>query len=193
MRIQPFLCNSRVALIGLCLPLLFACSVNVKKDANGNEKNVQIDTPVASLHVSKDATANDTGLPVYPGARQLEKVDGNDKSANVNIQTGFFGLKVVAVEYQTDESVEKVKNYYDDQLKKYGNLLECRAGTVAVNPGFGDDSKSEALTCEQTSGSNFELKAGTPHNQHVVSIQPNGKGCKFALVYIQMHGKEATI
>lgn len=177
------------------MALLFsACNVDVQKTANGKGKNVQIDTPVARLHVSEDADASETGLPVYPGARMSqEDNDQNHKNANVNIATGFFGLKVVAVKYESDDSVDKVKDYYRRQLEKYGNFLECRANTVAINPGFGDDSKSDAPVCEQNSGDNLELKAGSKKNQHVVSIEPQGKGCKFTLVYVQMHGKDTTI
>jgi hypothetical protein len=174
--------------------LLSACNVNVKKDANGKDKNVQIDTPVASLHVSNDAKASDTGLPVYPGSTLVPKEDnGNNSDANLNIQTGFFGLKVVAVAYESDDSVEKVKGYYQSQLKKYGNVLECRSSGYSAGTNFRDDSKSETLTCEQSSGNNYELKSGIRDNQRIVSIEPRDKGCKFTLVYVQMHGKETTI
>jgi hypothetical protein len=174
--------------------LFSACNVDVKKTADGKGKNVQIDTPVAHLHVSENADASETGLPVYPGAKVFnEDDDQNHQNANVNIGTSFFGLKVVVVKYESDDSVDKVKEYYRRQLEKYGNFLECKANTVAINPGFGDDSKSDALVCEQNSGDNLELKAGSKRNQHVVSIEPQGKGCKFTLVYVQMHGKDTTI
>ena len=43
----------------------------------------------------------DVGIAVYPGARLKQKdSDGNDKSANVNISSFGFGLKVVALEYR---------------------------------------------------------------------------------------------
>jgi hypothetical protein len=174
--------------------LLFACNVDVKKSADGKDKNVQIDTPVARLHVSEDANASETGLPVYPGAHVTRKEDnGNNDNANLNILTGFFGLKVVAVSYESDAPVENVKAYYKSQLKKYGNVLECRTSGPDASANYGDDSKSASLTCEQTSGDDLELKAGTRNNQHIVSIEPQQKGCKFSLVYVQIHGKETTI
>lgn len=194
MKSQFFRPHARVIVIFAVTLLISACSVDVKKDANGKEKNVQIDTPVGHLHVSEDAKASDTGLPVYPGARVLQKEnDGDNKSANVNILTGFFGLKVVAVEYETDDAVEKVKDYYQGQLKKYGNVLVCRTSADSSTSFNDNDSKSQALVCEQNSGNNFELKAGIRDNQHIVSIESRDKGCKFSLVYLQMHGKETTI
>ena len=66
------------------------CSVNVKKDGEGQEKKVDIETPMGALHVSKDADVRDIGLPVYPGARRKEHGDGDhDNNAHVNISSGL--------------------------------------------------------------------------------------------------------
>jgi hypothetical protein len=175
------------------MALLFsACNVDVHKTADGKNKNVQIDTPVGRLHVSEDANAGEAGLPVYPGARlSKEDNDQNHNNANVNIATGFFGLKVVALAYESDDSIDQVKQFYTSKLKRYGNVLECRTGGTQAT--YNNDSKDDELTCEQRSGENFELKAGSKNNQHIVSIERRAMGCKFTLVYIQMHGKDSTI
>ena len=125
--------NSRLLLIvGVAfsaLMVLPGCNVNVNKDSEGQEKKVDIETPVGQLHVSKAADVRDVGLPVYPGARRKEKSDdGHESSANVNISSSLFGLKVVAIEYLSDDSPEKLIAYYTGQLKKYGNVLECHTG-----------------------------------------------------------------
>ncbi|MGA7045671.1 MAG: hypothetical protein WBY98_05345, partial [Candidatus Sulfotelmatobacter sp.] len=68
------------------LLLLLACSVNVQKGGNGQDKQVDIKTLLGGVHVSKQADVSDIGLAVYPGARLKEKdSDRSDKSANVNI------------------------------------------------------------------------------------------------------------
>src|SRR5216684_4237187 len=96
------------SVIAAALLLLAACSVNVKKDNNGEDKNVDITTPFGGIHVNNDANARDTGLPVYPGARLKPKNgDHDEKSANVNISAGGYGLKVVAIEYLTDDAPSK--------------------------------------------------------------------------------------
>ena len=100
------------------LPLLVACSVNVKKEADGQDKQVDIKTLLGGVHVSKQADVSDVGLTVYPGARLKEKdSDGSDKSANVNISGFGYGLKVVALEYESDDAPAKVLSFYRDQLK----------------------------------------------------------------------------
>jgi hypothetical protein len=181
------------------LIVLPACSVNVKKSDSGEDKKVDIETPVGGIHVSKDANARDTGLAVYPGAQEKQKSsNGHDSNnANVNISSGFFGVKVVAIEFLSNDSPDKVAAFYRDQLKKYGGILECHtsnphgdAGDVDVNLGQDRGKKDSKLTCEHDSGSTIELKVGTKDNQHIVSISPQdkGKGTDFALVFVQTRG-----
>jgi hypothetical protein len=188
-----------IAIAFSALVVLPGCSVNVKKDSEGQDKKVDIETPVGQLHVSKGADVRDTGLPVYPGARRKEKGDdGNESSANVNISSSLFGLRVVAVEYLSDDPPEKIVAYYTGQLKKYGNVLECHANENHSGPNVDadDDSDDKPLKCEgDNKGKEIELKVGTRQNQHIASIRPadSGKGSDFALVYVQMRGGKDTI
>jgi hypothetical protein len=183
-----------LAILALFQP---ACSVNVKKESDGDDKQVDISTPVGGIHVSKDADAADTGLPVYPGARLKPKdSNGDDKSANVNISGFGYGIKVVALEYESDDSPAKILAFYREPLKKYGSILECHtANHLDVNTNLNDDSdkKSHVLTCEGKFGDNVELKVGTKENQHIVAVEPEGKGSSFSLVYVRTHGKDADI
>jgi hypothetical protein len=106
------------AAVGLAaLLLLSACSVNVKKEANGQDKQVDINTPMGGVHVSKQADVSDIGLAVYPGAHPKEKdSEGSDKSANVNISGFGYGIKIVALEYESADAPAKVISFYKDQL-----------------------------------------------------------------------------
>ena len=177
------------------LLLLPACSVNVKKEANGQDKQVDINTLVGGVHVSKQADVSDIGLAVYPGARLKEKdFDGSNKSANVNISGFGYGIKVVALEYESDDAPAKVLSFYKDQLKKYGNVLECRTSGLNLDMKMGSHgSDSNELTCEGEHGSNVELKVGRKDDQHIVAVKPEGKGSSFSLVYVRTHGKDADI
>jgi hypothetical protein len=190
-----FIGTLALGLVTLAALLLPACSVNVKKEQNGEDKQVDITTPVGGIHVSKGANVADVGLAVYPGARlKPDDSDGNDKSANVNISSFGFGLRVVALEYRSDDSPAKLIAYYKDELKKYGKVLECHTSHFEVNPDIkGSDHESRELTCDGSSGNNVELKVGTKENQHIVAIEPDGKGSSFSLVYVRTHGKQADI
>ena len=179
-------------LVALFFP---ACSLNVKKEQNGEDKQVDIRTPLGGIHVSKDANVADVGLAVYPGARLKQKgSDGEDKSANVDISSFGFRLKVIALQYESDDSPAKLVAYYKDQLRKYGNVLECHTNNIDLNTDMKRwDHGSHELTCEGSSGSKTELKVGTKEYQHIVAVEPEGKGSSFSLVYVHTHGKDAEI
>ena len=196
MRKNKFFRLAAASLAGVVL--LPACNVNVKKDANGQDKQVDIKSLVGGIHVSQQADAADTGLAVYPGARLKQKdSDGSDKSANVNISGFGFGIKVVALEYESDDDPAKVLSFYKDQLKNYGNVLECRnVGHMNLDANFnkhGSDEGSNELTCKGESGHETELKVGKKDDQHIVQVKQEGKGSSFALVYVRTHGKDADI
>jgi len=175
-----------------------ACKVNVRDHQEGGNDKVDIETPIGGIHLNEDANVRDTGLAVYPGARLKEKdKEGDGKSANVNISSSFFGVKVVALEYEADDAPDKVLAFYQDQMKKFGHVIQCRTskqgGDLGVHTGDSADSSREVRCEGSDSGTVVELKVGTEANQHLVSVEPAGKGSDFALVYIQTRGKEGTI
>lgn len=177
--------------------VLPACSVNVKKEPNGQDKQVDIHTLFGGVHVSNQVDVGDVGLPVYPGARLKEKdSDGDDKSANVNVSGFGFGIKVVALEYESDAAPSKVLSFYRDQLKKYGSVLECHTADLNLDMNMGShDSKNDSneLSCGGDHGDNIELKVGKKNDQHIVAVKSDGGGSSFSLVYVRTHGKDADI
>ena len=182
-----------VASVVVAILLASACSIKVKKEKNGEDKQVDINTPMGGIHVSQEVNAQDVGIAVYPGATLKEKGNGEDKSANVNLSSFGFGLKVVALEYESKDSPDKVVAYYKDQLKKYGDVLVCHTTGMNVNAGIKKhDESSHELTCEG-GGHNIELKVGTRENQHIVAVESSGGGSNFSLVYVRTHGKDAEI
>ncbi|HEY1679332.1 MAG TPA: hypothetical protein VGG04_16565 [Candidatus Sulfotelmatobacter sp.] len=185
---------TKFALALAAMAVLISCSVNVRKESNGEDKQVDIKTPMGSVHVSKGADPQDVGIVVYPGARLKESDDeGGDKSANVSVSGFGYGVKVAALEYESNDAPEKVVAFYQDQLKRYGNVLVCRTSHFHVDTDIDRHSNSHELTCEGSGGVGIELKAGSKENQHLVAIEPEGSGSKFSLVYVRVHGKEADL
>ncbi len=172
--------------------LLAACSVKVDDKEN---KKVDIQTPLANLKVDTSEASTDNGIPVYPGATPRPESGGDKHRANVNIAAMGFGLKVIAAEYETSDSPEKVKAFYLDKLKKWGDVLECRGtgGDHDPDVNLGKDDGDQKLTCGDSKGEGWELKVGTRHNQHLVAIRPDGSGTRFGTVLVQVHGKEGTL
>ena len=181
-------------MIGGVMLGLAACSIDVNDKDKKNEK-VDIKTPFANLKVDSSEKAADNGIPVYPGAhlRPAEK-DGDNHSANINIGAMGFGLKVVAAEYETNDSPEKVKAFYEDKMKRFGNVLVCNGhsgGSDVHMSMHGDDKdKDKKLSCSDTHGDGWEIKTGTDDNQHLVSIEPNGAGTRFGTVLVQTRGSD---
>jgi hypothetical protein len=182
-------------LLTAALVLLPACSVNVKKEQNGQDKQVDINTPLGGIHVGKGVNPEEVGLPIYPGSHLRQKDDdGDDKSANVNISGFGYGLKVVALEYESNDSPTKIVDYYKDQLKRYGNVLVCHTSSMHVNADVKKHHNgSHDLACADDNGVNIELKVGTEENQHIVAVEPQGSGSTFSLVYVRTHGKDTEI
>jgi len=176
-----------IALISV-LPLA-ACSVQEKSE--GDDKNVQIQTPFGDLKVRTGVEAKDVGLELYPGSTPRQPRGDDKHSANVQIGNDRFGLKVVAAEYDSKDAPEKVLDFYRKELKSYGAVTECKGtqgDTSFESLDVGDD---QDLKCnEAKKGDAVELKAGTSDRQRIVSVHPNGTGSRFALVYIQKHGRE---
>jgi len=185
-------CSAVFAAVLLAL-LLAACSIHVD-DKDKDAKKVDIQTPLANLKVDTSGTSTDNGIPVYPGATPRPAEGDDSHRANVNISAMGFGVKVVASEYVTTDPPEKVKDFYLDKLKKFGNVLECQ-GTGGDGGHHGDwnNGADKPVSCGNAKGSGWELKTGTEHNQHLVAINPDGSGTRFGTVLIQIHGKDSAL
>jgi hypothetical protein len=115
-------------LLGLISAVLLAgCSIHASKDGDKN-KDVDIRSPFGSISVHEGGVdAKDIGLPVYPGAHPTKghSNDGDSDNANVNISSPLFGVKVVVQKFETDDSPDKVLDFYQKPMGKYGKVIQC--------------------------------------------------------------------
>jgi hypothetical protein len=187
---------SKLALpIVLSLFAIAGCSVTTHDKGNGKKDDVDIRTPFGSLSVKEGATdIKDTGLAPYPGARAT-KDDDDDRhhSANVNISSSLFGLKVVTLKFQSDDPSDKVLAFYRKDMGKYGKVVECTGG---FSMHFHHHDKDAEVTCDGHNGPgqeyNEELKVGTENNQRILAIKPRGNGSEFTLVYVRAWDRNDT-
>ncbi len=186
---------------GLLAGLVLACGVtgcfrvHVDKDANGEDKNVQVDTPFGGVHVNTNQTsAADLGLPAYPGAKQIAD-DDQHKSADVHLGFGEWELHVRAVSYGTPDSQDQVTAFYKKALGHYGSVIVCRGHSAVGTPA----TTNEGLTCSDDgkgvkidskdygAGDGLELKAGSKRHQHIVGFEdPKDGQTRFALVALDL-------
>jgi len=179
------------------LAMLAGCRVQVDKGANGEDKNVQVDTPFGGVHVNTNqTTAADLGLPVYPGSQTVSD-DDKHKSADVHLGFGEWELRVRAVSYSTSDKQDQVLAFYKKALTRYGDVITCQGNTPVGNP----VTTSEGLSCADDKGNNvqidrgdygstkngLELKAGSKRHQHIVAFEnPKDGEVRFALVALDL-------
>jgi hypothetical protein len=196
--------NLRLISGTIVLGSLFIAGCSIHESGEKNNKKVDIQTPMGSLNVKENEAADPkaTGITQYPGAVQVsDNEHGHDKSANVNLSFGRFGLKVAAANFHSDDPQQKVMDFYKSDLSKYGKVLVCdpEARRTASVP----DKDSDVLTCsdksgghaqinEGSSGDDTVLKAGTQHRQHIVAFKPSSKGTRFATVFVEIRGGDSN-
>jgi hypothetical protein len=104
-----------VGCIGVWVGLRFlsnAVHVQVAKEDSG-KKEVSIKTPLGSLEVNKDVNEASLGLPIYPRATRIKE----HGSATVSIDIADEEkVRVLAVKFETPDSVDKVIAFYHDRL-----------------------------------------------------------------------------
>jgi len=179
------------------LAMIAGCRVHVDKDANGEDKNVQVDTPFGGVHVNTNqTTAADLGLPVYPGAEAVSD-DDKHKSADVHLGFGEWELRVRAVSYASSDSQDKVLAFYKKALGRYGEVITCQNNAPVGKP----VATSEGLTCDENrtpkvqvdqgdyhlNKGSLELKAGSKRHQHIVGFEdPKNSQTRFAMVALDL-------
>jgi hypothetical protein len=174
------------------LLVLIGCSVHTseRRDANGKSEDVDIHTPFGSVSVKESSTdAKDTGLQLYPGARPKSDSGDDKHSADVNVSMSVMGVKVVAREYRSDDSPDKILAYYRKQMDKFGNVIQCNGHFNDRGFQYHKRDQDAPVSCnggEGGSSSEQTLKVGTENNQHVMAVKPWGKGSEFALVYVRI-------
>jgi hypothetical protein len=186
------------AALAVAIADLAGCRVRVDKDANGQEKTVQVDTPFGGVHVNTDQlSASDLGLPVYPGAEQVSGPGKDDKSADVHLGFGEWQMRVRVVKYQTADSKEQVTAFYKNALGRFGDVITCQDNTPIGTP----TNTTEGLNCADSGkdghfkfndkdyghNSGLQLKAGSRRHQHIVGFeQPQDSKTRFALVALDL-------
>jgi hypothetical protein len=185
------LSSRKLVFVTLVLFVLAGCNaVITKSEKDGKEKNVQISTPLGDLKVRKEIDMKELGLTPYPDAHLLPDEKGSDDSANVNISTPFFALRVTAAKYESSDAPEKIVEFYKKDMARYGRVVPCKGSGGGSKAEDKDDELSLKLDCNDISGDSKSttLKAGEGQSQHIVVVEPRDKTTKISLVHIRLRG-----
>jgi len=195
MRARRSLLGRRLTGLGWCgrvvpaiaLGLIFAAAAmpagaQDKKDSDANKS----DGESIGFIASKNASAKEVGLPLYPGSRRHK--DDSDDSASVQLGAwgGSSGFKLVVLKMESDDAPGKVTAFYRKALSKYGKVLNCSDSATTVEK----DKSSNGLDCDSDHPEKGEtvLKSGTKEMQHIASVKTNGNGSVYDLVYVEAKG-----
>ena len=164
---------------------VFVCAVLIVlavQPSRGQEH----DKDSAGITLGKNASAKEIGLPTYPGSKP-HKDEANDSGANLGLWGGGSGFKLAVMKMETLDAPDKVAAFYKKALSKYGKVLDC-----TNNPNKVEDDNSKVLTCgtDKPEKGGMMFKAGTKDKQHIVGIEPNGRGTKYDLVYVSVWGSD---
>jgi hypothetical protein len=165
----------------IAVALLVAALPTIAQDKKDSGKNKSV-----GFILSGEATSQEVGLPIYPGAR-AQKDDSDDISAvKMGLWHGSSGFKLVVLKLESDDSPAKVAAFYRKALAKYGSVLDCPEASITAGNQFKDES-SNKLSCDadRPEKGGLTLKAGSKQKQHVVGIQADAGHSKFQLVYVE--------
>ena len=151
----------------------------------------QQDQSGAGVMVSKQATAKEVGLPVYPGAKPHKDEKDDSGAVQMGIWGGSFGFKLAVMKMESNDAPGKIAEFYKKALGRYGPVLNCSEPSPKAS-GKDKSGSSNKLECDddKPEKGGMVFKAGTKEKQHVVGIQPNGQGTLFQLVYVEARGDE---
>jgi len=177
-------CRLTMAVVLAASLPLAGCGVVVREDGEGNEKRVDVRSPFGSVTVETNGEMADTGLPVYPGARPLR--DGGDEpdSANVTVGNSWFGVKVAASKFESDDDPEAILAFYRQHLQQFGRVTE-RQGKLNFRRRRGAD---QAVCRERFHRDDITLGVGTSDSHRIVAVKPRQGRTRFEVVFIETHG-----
>jgi hypothetical protein len=157
--------------------LVIGCGVSLASDFN------------VGFGANTNATAQDVGLPVYPGARPHRDKQDDDSAAKVWGMFGSFGLKVAAVKLESGDPPAKVASYYFSAMGRYGRVLDCSPGKPRP-PRAGKNS--QALDCgdDQAKPGGTLFKVGMKNNFRAVSVEPYGRGSTIEMAFVDIRGAD---
>jgi len=173
---------NRFGLFQLNNSLLFWCTAAVLFATTPRTVATAQENDGAGAVISGKASAQDVGLPIYPGSKPHKDKADDSSGANLGLWGGGSGFKLVVLKMESGDSMDKITAFYKHALQKYGPVLDCSNPAPSSDKSSKSDSKT--LTCgdDKPEKGGFLFKSGTKERQHIVAIQPNGPGTVYTLL-----------
>ncbi|MBZ5592612.1 MAG: hypothetical protein LAP39_10285 [Acidobacteriia bacterium] len=106
-----------LAVVGVFMAGMYlADNIHVEKTKNAKGESVQVETPIGSMRVQQYQKLDPKliGVPVYPGAVREDR--NGAASFDFSFDSAHKEFTVLAAEYSTNDSVDKVREFYHREL-----------------------------------------------------------------------------
>ena len=150
-----------------------------------NSKEVTIKTPFGAMEVNKNAEVTEAslGLPIYPEAKPAK----NDHSATVNLGLpGEKRLRIVAGKFETPESLENVRDFYQDRLTAENGPFTKEARIDSDHHDLDDKNTGNFVGVDESGKTVFKLKQ--KGDERIVALARKSDGTRIELVRISKTG-----
>lgn len=173
----------RVALV-LGLAILAAALVLLASPAKLHAQN-KPSKKSAGFVISDDASTEDVGLPIYPGARKLKpkSKDGESPALQMGLWGGSSGFKLVLLKLESDDAPAKIADFYRQALAKYGSVIDC--SKPGAKPEKSAGAGAPDCDSDEPGAGGLLFKSGSKEKQHIVAVESEGKHSKIALIFLQ--------
>ena len=144
------------------------------------------------LIVSSQTASKDVGLPIYPGSKPPTGDTNDSQSARLGLWGSGSGFKLAVLKMESADSPEKLVAFYKKALAHYGKVIDCSNASPSSADADKKDS-SMTLSCgdDRPNQGGMLFKSGSKEKQHIVAIQPNGKGSRYQLVALGSWGTDS--
>jgi len=176
MKNPQFLRAVKLGSIGICMLGIMLAAMSAQDKAA--EKQPTSSKSIGFI-LSADATEQDLGLPIYPGARRHQDNSGDSSALHMGMWGAGSGFRLVVLKLESNDSPAKVAKFYHKPLSRYGKVVDCAK--------LANGESKNNVNCENdhpVPGS-YTFEAGTKEKMHVVAVEPNGKGSLISLVYVE--------
>lgn len=164
-----------------------ASNVKVQVNQGVNSKEVTVKTPFGNLEVNKKAQVSESsvGLPIYPEARPAQ----NDHSAVVNLDLpGKTKLRIVAGKFETDDPLEKVRDFYQNRLTAEDGPFTREARIDSDHHDLDDKDTGNFTGTDESGKTVFKLKQ--KGDERIVALEKTSDGTRIELVRVSKSTEE---
>lgn len=191
-------------LLTICLGPLAAGAARAADSESGGSAASSSGKPAkafsAGLDVREQANLKDIGLPAYPGARPQRDKKDDKEAVTLGFSFGPFGMKLIVSKFASDDSLDRIADFYRDALAVHGPVLDCSSGSPAAlaartrksrgEKSEAAGSKDEELDCGDVGKDRDErvYKVGTEKNFRLVSLKQVGHEVHFQMVRMEARG-----